>query len=221
MSKNNKIEKFVIYQVNQTENTKYAKLKPTGYIFSNDELLDQQLVINYKEHKNVSSYPINEEVYIKYFKCNNTSFFIMQNTKLPIYSSSIYYQKKFITGYLMSIFIYFVIKNDIKNIKSFDQLLNTELEGEYVIEVIVDDKTILTEKLETIGNNDEVFNYIMNLVENNKNIIDEEMNKRDNERKTKYGEFINYSVNKPVFNYNDLVNAYKNGKNIDEFLDKL
>lgn len=220
MSKDN-IQKYVIYQVNQIHNTNLAKLKQTGYILSTDELYDQQLPINFNQHKNASTYPINDEVFIKFFKCNNTSFFIMKNTKLPIYSASLYYQKKFITGYLMTIFLYFVIKSDLNNIKSFEQLLNTELDGQYILEVEIDDKVIYTQNIDSISNDDNVFSIFMNFISNNNSLIHDEMKKRDIERKNKYGQFINYDIQKPVLNYNHMLNAYKNGNNIDEFLDKL
>ena len=139
MSKTNKVIK--IFQLKAQKNSNKGTLKETGYIFKDDDFNDEPLDIGDNGSGIVK---IQETISVKFSKSNLTGEYMLTNKKLPVMCASVMYQKPFVTGSLMNLVVYFDITDNTREIKSFNQLLNTELNGTFTTEISIDkEKDIL------------------------------------------------------------------------------
>jgi hypothetical protein len=77
----------------------------------------------------------------KMFNCNIGASYLINNKKLPIFYMATMYEKKFITGFIPNIYLYFVIDD-----KTMEEINNTPknyinrfLSGHYILEIIPDE----------------------------------------------------------------------------------
>lgn len=208
--KNKSGEKTYVYTLDGIEDTNRAKLKCLGFVEKNDDFKDAELKIN-GEATHVEPY---EDVFLKIYKCNISDGFLSKSTRLPVYCASITYQRKFVKGYLLSIVLYFDIKSDVSKIKSYNELMNRELEGEYILEVELDNTFDEVSKGDNFAGQKKFIERIIELVktEGFKDLINIELKKRDEERVKKFGGNHSYTPPQVTVKFNELVEKYKKGE---------
>jgi len=105
----------------------------------------------------------------KMYHCNLPGSFLIKNKVLPVFYMSIIYERKFVTGFLFSIYVYFTINDEtMSRLDDPKKYLTQTLEGDYKIELDVDElfsanlveyaKPVLEEK------------YMLELVDNDNNL---------------------------------------------------
>ncbi len=209
-----------IYQLNGIKDTNKGCIKNVGYIYSDSQYDDEEIFFDKK--KQITTKEIMDCVFIKMYKCRMTDEYVAKHKKLPLMYTSIYYQKKFITGYLFSVYVYFEITSDTSKIKTINSLLNTELNGKYSIEIVMDEKCEVI-NMKQFDGYDKVIDNMVNIINTDemKDIIKRELNKRDSERKEQMGNIIENKPNEPKYNFTELLNEYEKGNNIDDVLKKI
>jgi hypothetical protein len=85
---------------------------------------------------------VNSNVIIgKYCACNIPGNFLISNTKLPIYYLSIIYNKKFVTGCLFNIFLYFTIDDETKQrLNEPKKYYKALMDGKFTIQCVPTDE---------------------------------------------------------------------------------
>lgn len=106
-------------KINHLQN---MKLKQTEYI--SDTLVNQ--------------YDICKGVVGEIYTCNFTHVYLMSSTKLPMAYVSVILDKPMRRVLLFRIYLFFIIKTEVKNIK---QLLDEPLEGEFSLEITIENST--------------------------------------------------------------------------------
>lgn len=203
--------KIFIYELDPIENSSKGKLKGAGYSYNTD-YQDGELYIDGKT--NIQE--IMDNIYVKMYKSRMTTEYISTTKKLSFMYASIYYQKKFVTGHLLNITVYFDIISDTKTFTSFSELLNAELDGKYFIEIEIGDKKKIID-IDKIGNIEDIKNQIMMIIKSDamSKIIMSEMDKRDKERVEKYGKMLSDVPKKPKYKFDDLLKIYEEDGNMD------
>ena len=211
MTKNIVSKKLYIYELDGIEKTNKGQLKGAGYSFSKN-YQDGELLIDGKT--NIKE--IMNNIYVKMYKSMMTWEFLSTNRKVPYIYGSIYYQRKFVTGHLLSVTVYFDILSDTKKIASISELLEMELDGKYYLEIEIGETKKIID-IDGIGGVDEVRDQIMMIIESDamKKIIQSEMNKRDQERVEKYGKMVSDMPREPKYKFNDLLEIYEKDGNMD------
>ncbi|ARF09184.1 hypothetical protein Catovirus_2_133 [Catovirus CTV1] len=214
MTKGNK--KINIYQLNGIKNTNKAKINMVGYSFG-ESYEDEEIMLDKKKKTYIKE--IMENVHVKMYKCRMTDDFVSKHRKLPLLYASLFYERKFVTGFLFSVYVYFEILTDTKKIKTLDSLLKTELDGKYTIEIIMDDKTEVI-NMEKISDLEELVDNIMSVIETDemKNIVKIEMNKRDEQRRERFGNFVGKKPPEPKYKFKELLKKYEETGDIDDVL---
>jgi hypothetical protein len=136
----------------------YMKLKPlfrsnratiefAGYLNHEKELGDELIEID-MDAKDKDKYGSNLTfidtygkylLLAKYYDCNILSTFLMQNTKLPVFYMTVIYEKQYVSGFLLSYYVYFTLdEGSIKSINMTTKLLNRELYGKYTLEFVTE-----------------------------------------------------------------------------------
>lgn len=212
-----KIEKINIFQLRAIKDTNKAKILRLGYIYSDTCYEDEEIIIDKEKKSTVKE--IIDDIYLKMYKCRMTDKFVSTNKKLPLLYASLFYQKKFVTGYLFSIYVYFEIVTNTNKIQSLESLLNTDLIGKYTIEIVMDNRTEVIE-IDNFQGYEETINQLMEIIETEemKNIMKIELKKRNDERKERLGEIIEHKPIEPKYNFNELLKKYENGEDIDEIM---
>lgn len=80
------------------------------------------------------------EITAKACICNIVGNYLLKNTKFPIYYVTILYDKKFVSGYLFTLFVYFTMNDETK--KELDhpkKYLNKSMKGKFTFELVGDD----------------------------------------------------------------------------------
>jgi hypothetical protein len=86
----------------------------------------------------IERFTISPNVFGELYKCNIVDSFLMSSKKQPLMYIAVVYEKPLVRSVLFSLFLYFTITSEIK---SQDQLVGTELEGSFTIELILDKET--------------------------------------------------------------------------------
>jgi hypothetical protein len=73
-------------------------------------------------------------------KCNIVDTYLMSNKKLPVLYISVVYEKPLVRDVLFTIFLYFTITDDIKK---EDELINTNINGNFSVEMIMNKTNIV------------------------------------------------------------------------------
>lgn len=205
-----------IFQVCGIKNTNKVTIKHSNYKNGKDKFEDQEIELD--ESKTTVG-AIMENVFYKMYKCNFPGSFLASTKKLPLMYALIINEQKFISGMLMSVYLYFTIKTDVKEFKYMDELLKSELDGSYTIEIGINGRKEIIE-LEQYEGYEKMIKKIKEIINSEfiKEILANEIKIRDEERIKKFGQMINEKPTQPKYNINDLVKKYQNGENIDEII---
>ena len=131
--------------------------KHIGNVEQKDEIIDEPLDLN----NNILNIGIvgQYEIYAKACLCNIVGNYLINNIKYPIYYMTLLYSKKFVTGYLFTIFLYFTIDDiTIKELTTPNKYINRLMTGKYTMEFVADDD-FLSKFLEKMK--PEIENYFM------------------------------------------------------------
>jgi hypothetical protein len=86
----------------------------------------------------------NYDIVAKACICNIVGNYLLKNTKFPIYYVTILYDKKFVSGYLFTLFLYFTMDEETKKELTLPKkYLNKSMKGKYTIELVADDDFLL------------------------------------------------------------------------------
>lgn len=225
MTENTKTNvKRYIYQIKPTYSSKYVEFKPIGYIIQGEKIKNELIELDksiFEEGKNYTKdrYYISDEVYIQFYKYNYVDYELVTSKSYHIILGSIMYNRKLIIGNLCNFMLDFDITEDTTNIKSFNDLTSSRLNGEVKLRLFLDDKVEMFD-IEVKNLNDAIKKIInISTTESMQNIINIELAKRDTERIKQFGE-INYSIPTKVTNFNDLIKKYKENGDINKTLDE-
>ena len=204
--------KIGVYQMVPGKNN--AKFVEKGYVKYGKNFDDEFMNLAFLKDKTTftvenNRVKYNDTVYFQFYKDNLASTYISKTTKIPVFHCSIMYQKKIILGNLMNIYLYFNI-DDAKKIKSFDQLINTNLNGKYELVIEYNDRRENLPFDEFVSYEDLVLD-ILQLLSSDlmKEIIDSEMEKKDNDRRKQYGSIDDYDIPNKILNFSELVKKYE------------
>lgn len=159
----------------------------------------------------IERFTVSPNVFAELYKCNIVDAYLISTKKLPLTYIAVAFEKPLVRSILFSLFLYFTIKTEVTSEK---QLIGTELEGEFSIELVIDDnhkvldttfaengypgraKTI--ENLKTMINSPELQPIIQSLIE-----------KKNAERREKFLHMFpegNYAAPPtPAFKFDDLL----------------
>ena len=159
----------------------------------------------------------NDEIYFQFYKDNVASTYITMTDRIPVFHCSVMYQKKILMGNLFNIYLFFKIENA-KSIKSFNELTMTNLKGKFELMIEFNDRKEELPFDSFISYNDMVKDIVELLSSDVMNeIINIELNKKDQDRVKQYGKVDDYIVPNTVINFDELVKKYQeNNGNMDE-----
>lgn len=213
------ITKYNVFQLRGINNTNKARLKLAGYITDDNQYDDEEIILDI--NTKATTKEIMDTVFVKMYKCRMTDGFVSSHKKLPLMYASIFYQKKFVTGYLFSVYIYFDIETDTKKFKTLRALTDSELDGKYTLEIVMDKKTEVID-LDKFMGYERTIDYLLNIIQSDeiKNIIQIELKHRDEERRKQFGKLLDSRPKEPSYNFSELLNQVKNGNDVDEVVNK-
>jgi len=212
--------KIGVYQLVPV-NKDTAKFVEKGYVKYGKNFDDEYLNLSFLKDKTTfkvdnNRVKYNDIVYFQFFKDNLASTYISNTTKVPVFHCSIMYQKKIVLGNLMNIYLYFNVE-EAKKIKSFDHLINTNLKGKYELVVEYNDRKENLPFDEFVSYEDLTLDILQLLsTELMSEIIDSEMDKKDEDRRKQYGAIEDYDIPEKVVNFNELVKKYEETGNIND-----
>lgn len=119
-----------IFQVDGIYGQNKIKL---NYI-KNESISQTKFITDSKIHAS----EIETRLYCEIYRCNITDKYIMSTKKLPIYNVFVKYYSKMVLSELIKLTLYFVIEDIVT---TEEQLLSSELNGKYILEISIDNKT--------------------------------------------------------------------------------
>jgi hypothetical protein len=133
-----------------------------GNIRHDDKLHDEPMDLDINEPGkmlilfNISDY----EITACSNHCNIIGSYLLSNTKIPVYYTTILYDKKFVSGYLFRVCLYFTLEDDVVKQLNDDpkKYINKVLHGKFTMEFESDDN-FLSEYLEE--NKDDIENDVL------------------------------------------------------------
>lgn len=201
--------KKYIYRLVGINNSNKAQIKKIEYNLNEKSIPEDEEILNKQ---------IMENIKLKLYRCRINENINLK--KIPLYYISLYYERKFITGYLFSVYIYFENMTDITN-DNLDDILNLKLEGKYYIEIQIDDKTEIIYLDNYTDENSMMINMIeLTETDELKDIIKIEISKRDEERRQRFGDMQITEPRKPKYNFNELLKKYEETGIIDDVFNK-
>lgn len=159
----------------------------------------------------IERFTISPNVFGEIYKCNIIDAYLMSTKKLPMMYVTVVYEKPLVRSVLFTIFIYFTIKSNITGEKD---LIGTEIEGEFTVELILEQQNkILDTEFASNGypGKTQTINNLKTLVLSSdlQPIIQNIIDKRNEERKNKYFEmFPESNLNAPPkvsYKFDDLL----------------
>jgi hypothetical protein len=180
-----------------------------------DELQDEPLVLNINDtnktnvllQSSYKSYTLTAEAYI----CNIPHPYIASTVKYPVYYLSFIYFKQFIKGRLFSIYIYFDITKESKDllIKNPRNLISSRIQGNYYYTITLDEglsNKFLNHKLNEIETN-VLHQNLTNADTLNKQELFDQMAQTINSQFKAYEEmFKDKPINQENINFNYIIN---------------
>lgn len=211
MTNHQEKKKIYIYDLVALKGTGKTQIKHTGYS-NTEDYRDGEILVN----GNTNTKEIEKNVYARFYKSKLTAEYLQSNKKISFMYVSLFYQKKFVTGHLLNIVIYFDISTDTKEFSSFDDLLKAHLDGKYIMEIDVGEIKKSFD-MDNVNGEDDAVSQVLTILESNvmKDIIKKEMKKRDEERIEKYGRMVSDMPKTPKYKFNDLVEMYKKDGDLD------
>jgi hypothetical protein len=226
MSKSNDLKKIKIgvYQLQASTNS--AKFKDKGYVKYGKNFNDDVIELTFLDKNKIKfilendRIKYNDEIYFQFYKDNVSSSYFTKTSKVPVFHCSIMYNKQIIMTNLMNIYLYFNI-DDTKSYKSLEQLTTSNLKGSYELIIEYNNKReqLPFEKFTTY---EDLVNDIVELLSSDllKVMIDEELDRQDEERIKKYGKADDYVLPDKTISFNDLVKKYEESNgNMDEIME--
>lgn len=214
--------KIGVYQLVPNQNST-AKFVEKGYAKYGKNFDDEVIKLDFLKNENIKfrvdsdRVKFNDEIYFQFFKDNVASTYITMTDRIPIFHCSVMYQKKILMGNLFNIYLFFKIQ-DTKSIKSFKELTTTNLKGtfEMIMEFNNRKEELPFDKF--ISYNDLVKDLVELLSSDViEEIINNELDKKDQERVQQYGKVDDYSIPEKIVNFDELVKKYQeNNGNMDE-----
>lgn len=126
----------------------HATVKYIGNIDQNQNIMDDILEIEtdketrerYGENMiflgNYNEYTITAQ----FFKCNIPGGYLIQHRKIPVYYMTIQYSRKFCTGYIFTVLLYFTFDDQtIRELSEPKKYINRTISGTYSIELRADE----------------------------------------------------------------------------------
>jgi len=142
----------------------------------------------------------------KLCSCNIIGNYLIKNDKLPVYYLSAIYSKKFVTGCLFNLFLYFTISNDTKQeLTHPNKYINRSMEGSYTLELVPLDDISKEEKPQDLKNSN-FLNKIKKYLEIDtfkKNLGDFEI--LGEEEQVKFVENMTNEINNKMEQYKELL----------------
>jgi hypothetical protein len=118
-----------IFKVNGIKKRKQIKIEHINNIsLKKDQYIEDILVDECKVMK---------DVYSEVYQCNITDLFLMTSKKLPVFYTSVMYERPFKKVLLFRIYLFFTIESDIKDI---DQLLSKQITGKFSFELLINNQ---------------------------------------------------------------------------------
>ena len=214
--------KIGVYQLVPNQNNT-AKFVEKGYVKYGKNFDDETIKLDFLKSEDIKfkidsdRVRYDDEIYFQFYKDNVASTYMSMTDRIPIFHCSVMYQRKILMGNLFNIYLFFKIENT-KSIKSFNELTSTNLKGKYELMIEFNDRK---EELpfENFVSYNEMVKDIVELLSSDvmKEIINVELNKKDQERVKQYGKVDDYSIPDKVVNFDELVKKYQeNNGNMDE-----
>ncbi len=215
------------YTINGHTAFNVAKFNDIGYVKYGTNFDDELIKIDNAFFDDDNKYKISNNcvelcsnVHMTFYKDNIASTQIMRTQKIPMMHCVFVYHRSIVITKLFDIVLYFSITNA-KNIKSFDKLFKSNIYGTYSLEIVFDNKKeVLPLNNELWDETDVIKSVMKNIIkfshtEQMKEIIDIEIDKRDDERIKKYEKKIcyDYVIPENPIDFSKLVEEYKNVKN--------
>ena len=215
--------KIGVYQLQA--NTNFAKFKDKGYVKYGKNFNDDVLELTFLDKNKIKftldtdKIKYNDEIYFQFYKDNVSSSYITKTSKIPVFHCSVMYNKKIIMANLMNIYLYFNIE-DTKSYKSLEQLISSNIKGTYELIIEYNNKReqLPFDKFTTY---EDLVNDIIELLSTDllKVMIDEEIDRHNEERIKKYGKAEDYVLPEKTISFNDLVKKYEESNgNMDEIM---
>ena len=136
----NEEKQIPIMKVKPIFNSNRGMIKCVGYIKNEKELGDELIEIDTDE-KIKNEYGTNlifiskhnsYNILAKIYSCNVIYSYLQQNRKVPVFYMTVIYERKFVSGFLLSYYVYFELDTQPQKI------LNSELYGKYTLEFVSD-----------------------------------------------------------------------------------
>ena len=192
------ITKDFIYQLHPTANSNQAQFVCIGWLDKEEDTLkNEHIELEYEKNPDLDT-----AVQYKMFRQNLTTGFILTNRRIPLLYLSVLYDKKFVTGHLFNITLYYNISSDLSKITNMDELLKSKLEGSFYFQIdhiSLDTKHVILTKYTNLANIREQLINLANkdyILELTRKVLEE----RDLERVSKYGRITDYVIPVPSVN---------------------
>ena len=136
-----------IMKVKPQYNSSRSIIKLVGQINHEKELGDELIEIpvdkSIEEKYGTNLIFVNKfgsyNILAKFYSCNILSSFLQSNTKLPIFYMTVIYERQFVSGFLLSYYLYFTIDDSsISFMNEQKQILNTNISGTFSLEFVTD-----------------------------------------------------------------------------------
>lgn len=213
--------KIGVYQL-EPVSSNHAKFMEKGYVRYGKNFNDEVIKLDFLDKEKIkfevanNRVKYNDDIYLEFYKDNVASTYFSRTTKIPIFHCAVMYSKKIIIANLLNIYLYFNVENA-KSIKSFKELIDSNLKGTYELEIEFNDKkdTLPFEKFTSF---EDLIYDIIELCSSEimDTMIEEELEKRNEERIKKYGKIDDYTIPDKVIKFDDLVKQYQEKGSISE-----
>ncbi len=206
--------KVGVYQLTPVS-SKIGKFKEVGYV-KYGKNFDDEIINITKESYPESMFDINnnrvkynDDIYLQFYKDNLPSTYIANTTRIPVFHCAVMYSQTLLVGNLFNIYLYFNVA-EAKSIRSFNQLIDTNLKGTYSLMIEFNDKSDELPIDDFVSIHDTISNIIeMFSSDLLKEIIDNEMAKRLEERIKRYGKPDDYVIPNKIIKFDDIIKKYK------------
>jgi hypothetical protein len=215
--------KIGVYQLQPHENT--ANFVQKGFVKYGKNFDDEIIDLKFLEKENIkfkvdgNRIRYNEEVYFQFYKDNVASTYFTRTSRIPVFHCSVMFSKQIILANLINIYLYFNVENT-KSYKSYEQLVSSEIKGTYelIVEYSNKQESLPFDKFTSI---EDLVKDIVELLTTDlmKQMIEDEIERRNEERVQKYGKVDDYILPDKTINFEELVKKYEaNNGNMDEIM---
>lgn len=226
MPKSNNLKKIKIGVYQLQAYPDHAKFAEKGYVKYGKNFNDDVMNLKFLNKENIKftvendRIKYNDEIYFQFYKDNVASTYFTKTSRIPVFHCSVMYSRKIIIANLINIYLYFNVDNT-KTYKSFNQLISSDLQGTYELIIEYNNKQ---EQLpfEKFTSYEDLVNDIIEMLSSDlmKGMIEEEIDRRDEERIQKYGKVDDYVLPDKTISFDDLVKKYEaNNGNMDEIME--